>query len=145
MSRQPFYLPFWPKKPHIGRQCSSRPLATRHISGFCWGPPTQDGWLENISIYWRWQDVIHRADGTCCHDSGSLLNVCVVIASKLAFNHTHTLHSCIAINCIHILQSLGMGILKFSFLMKEKKNWYLIGTRYQPIRRCVYSVSVLCY
>ena len=28
-------------------------------------------------VYWRWRDVIRRAGVTCCHDSGSLLSVCV--------------------------------------------------------------------
>ena len=47
-------------RPPVSRmegQCSDVPLAK---SGFCWGPPTQDTgrWLENISISWRWRDVI---------------------------------------------------------------------------------------
>ena len=59
---------------HVIKRTVAEDSTTRHISGFCWGPPTPYAIEEGV--YWRWQDVIHRADVTCCHDSGSLLSVC---------------------------------------------------------------------
>ncbi|KAK0143279.1 Ubiquitin carboxyl-terminal hydrolase 2 [Merluccius polli] len=39
---QPFRVPPWSEEPHIGRQCGRVTPATHHLSGFPWGPPTQD-------------------------------------------------------------------------------------------------------
>ena len=50
-------------------------LATRHLSGFCWGPPTQDTGRCCLRMHAFIGDGICRADGTCCHDSDSLSGV----------------------------------------------------------------------
>ena len=39
---QPFHVPPWSEEPHIGLQCGRVAPATCHLSGFLWGPPTQD-------------------------------------------------------------------------------------------------------
>ena len=53
--------------------------ATRHLSGFSWGPPTQDTGRCWFNIYLlEMAGGIRRADVTSCHDSrSSLVSVCV--------------------------------------------------------------------
>ena len=53
-------------------------LTTRHLSGFLWGPPTQDmGRCCSRCLLEFKADGIRRADGTSCHDCGSSSSVCV--------------------------------------------------------------------
>ena len=60
---QPFRVPSWSEEPHIGRQCGRVDPSTHHLSGFSWGPPTQDtGRCCSRCIYWRWQ-VVFATDG----------------------------------------------------------------------------------
>ena len=58
--------------------CGRVSPATRHLSGFPWGPPTQDTGRCCSRCLLEFQAVgIRRADGTSCHDSGSSSSVCV--------------------------------------------------------------------
>ena len=65
--------------------------ATRHLGGFCWGPPTQDTgrcWFEDAYIG---DGMMVYTDVTCCRDSGSLLSVCgdswFILGAMFALHH----------------------------------------------------------
>ena len=77
--------------------------------------------------------------------------VCRLYIFKKLYNkmiyYLHTIQSCTGMYILTVCifhKVWKWASLIFSFLMKEKKtNWYRNDTRHRPIRRCVYSESVM--